>query len=113
MIAFKKLVFDDGIGLIEMLTVLLQALAVAALGLIAPGSITVVILLLMSDRGWRNGLSFALGYIVMYSLIGSGVLVLGVNKTVNSSDEQSMTTSILLLATICSPTRSTLTIMEL
>ena len=80
-----------------MLTVLLQSLAVAALGLVSPGSITLVILLLMSDRSWRNGLSFALGYIIMYSLIGASVLILGVNLAENNSTEQSNSISITLL----------------
>ena len=81
-----------------MLTVLLQALAVAALGFASPGSMTLVILLLMSDRGWRNGLSFVFGYLVMYSLIGAGVLVLGVNAAENNATEPGITRSVLLLS---------------
>lgn len=80
-----------------MTPVFLQALAVASIGLIAPGSITIVILLLMSDRGWHNGLAFALGYIVMYSLIGVGVLVLGVSAAASSPTEPSVTTAYILI----------------
>lgn len=79
-----------------MLPVLLQSLALASVGIISPGSITVVILLLMSDRGWHTGLSYVLGYLSMYSLIGVGVLTLGVRFAENSSNEQSLTTSIVL-----------------
>ncbi len=81
-----------------MLSVLFQSLAVAALGIISPGSITAVTLLLMSDRGWRNGVSFLMGYIVMYATIGTGVLVLGVNSIEGNDSPQSVTTSIVLMA---------------
>jgi threonine/homoserine/homoserine lactone efflux protein len=80
-----------------MITVFLQALAVASIGVFAPGSITLVILLLMSDRGWRNGLAFASGYIVMYSLIGVGVLVSGIGSAENAPSQQSPTTSYILI----------------
>lgn len=80
-----------------MINVLLQALAVASIGVIAPGSITAVILLLMSDRGWRNGLAFASGYVVMYSLIGAGVLMLGVGSAENTPSQQSPTASYILI----------------
>ena len=59
-----------------MLALFAQSLAIAATGIIAPGSITLVILLLMSDRGWQNGLSFMSGYIVSYAVIGVSVLTL-------------------------------------
>lgn len=80
-----------------MMTVLLQALAVASIGIVAPGSITLVILLLMSDRGWRNGLAFASGYVVMYSLIGASILVSGVGSAENTPSPQSPTTSYILI----------------
>ncbi|MEM7798886.1 MAG: GAP family protein [Chloroflexota bacterium] len=65
--------------------VLVNALIIAATGLIAPVSVTTVILLLMSDRGWKNGLWYMIGYIFSYSLIGIIVLVLevGANRPPN------------------------------
>ncbi len=81
-----------------MLTVLVQSMALASVGIFSPGSITIVILLLMSDRGWRNGLAYMLGYLSMYALIGVGVLLLGVrNSAENTATEQSLTTSIILI----------------
>lgn len=82
-----------------MLTVLLQSLALASVGIISPGSITIVILLLMSSRGWHNGLAYMFGYVSMYSLIGVLVLVLGVQRSAdNAPSEQTLTTSIFLIA---------------
>ncbi|MCA9996192.1 MAG: GAP family protein [Anaerolineales bacterium] len=89
-ITFKKRAY-------KMISVFLQSLALASVGLIAPGSITLVILLLMSDHGWRNGVAFASGYIVMYSLIGAVMLLLGGNWAANGPTEQSLTTSFILL----------------
>lgn len=84
-----------------MFIVLLQALALASVAWLSPGSITLVILLLMSDgdgrRGWINGGAFALGYLVMYSLIGVGVLVWGVNSAKNTPSEPGATTSYFLI----------------
>ncbi len=80
-----------------MVTTLIQSLALASVGIISPGSITIVILLLMSDRGWRNGLGYMAGYISMYTAIGVAVLVLGVNLAENASSEQSVTASVVLI----------------
>lgn len=66
-----------------MLPTFLQSLALASAGLIAPGSITLVILLLMSNKGWLNGLSFMIGYIASYSLIGVVVLALEIGFAPN------------------------------
>jgi threonine/homoserine/homoserine lactone efflux protein len=52
-------------------------LLLASSGLLSVGSITLVILLLLSDRGWRNGLGYALGYTSAYTLIGISAVVLG------------------------------------
>lgn len=60
-----------------MIPILLQSLLLAASGLLSVGSITLVILLLLSDRGWRSGLGYALGYFTAYSVIGVAVVVLG------------------------------------
>ncbi len=52
-----------------MLTVIIQSLILASSRLLSVGSITLVILLLISDRGWRNGLGYALGYTSAYTAI--------------------------------------------
>ena len=70
-----------------MLPVLFQSLLLASSGLLSIGSITLVILLLISDQGWRNGLGYALGYFSAYSIIGMGVVVLGYRAAENSSRE--------------------------
>lgn len=80
-----------------MITVLVQSLALASVGIISPGSITLVILLLMSDRGWHNGLAYMAGYIGMYTAIGVAVLIVGVNAVERGSSEPSQTTSIVLI----------------
>ena len=80
-----------------MATVLLQSLILASSGLLSVGSITLVILLLLSDRGWRNGLGYALGYISAYSVIGISVVLLGYRATENSPNEPSLFFPILLL----------------
>jgi len=67
------------------LPVLIQALLLATAGLLSVGSITLVILLLISDRGWHNGLAYALGYTGAYSLIGIAVVMLGYGASAKSS----------------------------
>lgn len=81
-----------------MYSVFLQALALASVGIISPGSITLMILLLMSDKGLRTALAFAGGYLLMYSAIGIAVLVFGVSIVeTNQATVQSPTTSIVLV----------------
>lgn len=60
-----------------MFSVLLEALLLALSGLISIGSITIVIILLLSERGWHNGLGYALGYTSAYALIGIMAITLG------------------------------------
>ncbi len=64
-----------------MLKVLLQSLILASTGLLSVGSITLVILLLISKRGWRNGLGYALGYTTAYTIIGNLVVIWGYRAT--------------------------------
>ena len=78
-----------------MLSVLVQSLVLASGGIVSVGSITLVILLLISDRGWRNGLGYMLGYTIAYSLIGLAVITLGFNATANNSGEPSIVGPIL------------------
>ncbi len=60
-----------------MFVVLLQALLLATAGFFAVGSLTIVLLLLLSSQGWRNGLAYALGYLTGYLLWGWAVVGLG------------------------------------
>lgn len=78
-----------------MFTALFQSLILASGGIVSVGSITIVILLLISDRGWRNGLAYMLGYVGTYMLIGIAVVLLGYNTTENNSSEPSSIWSIL------------------
>jgi len=56
--------------------VLAQSLLLASSGLLSVGSITLVILLLLTDRGWRNGLGYALGATSVFYVIGAGLMLL-------------------------------------
>ena len=80
-----------------MLLVVVQALVLASSGLLSVGSITLVILLLLSKRGWRNGLGYSLGYTSAYTLIGVSAVLLGYRTQVNSTDEPSLLVPILLM----------------
>ena len=60
-----------------MLPTLIQSLVLASAGLLSVGSITIIILLLMSDQGVRNGVGYALGYFGVYTLIGIAVILAG------------------------------------
>ncbi len=80
-----------------MLPVLIQALVLASAGLLSVGSITLVILLLLSDQGWRNGLGYALGYTSAYTLIGISVVVLGYRTAENNTGEPELFSPILLM----------------
>ena len=57
--------------------VVAQAVVLASSGLLSFGSITLIILLLISDNGRRKGLGYAIGYAGSYSLIGLGVTLFG------------------------------------
>ena len=80
-----------------MAAVLVQSLLLASSGLLSVGSITLVILLLISDRGWRNGLSYAMGYTSAYALIGISAVVLGYRASANRSGEPGLFLPILLI----------------
>jgi threonine/homoserine/homoserine lactone efflux protein len=81
----------------KLLPVLIQSLVLATSGLLSVGSITLVILLLISDRGWHNGLGYALGYTSAYTVIGVSVVVLGYRTTANNAGEPSLFLPILLI----------------
>jgi len=80
-----------------LLPVLIQSLLLASAGLLSVGSITLVILLLISDRGWHNGLGYALGYTSAYTLIGVSAVVFGYRSTWNKVGEPSLFLPILLM----------------
>ena len=80
-----------------MFPVLLQSLLLAFSGLLSFGSITLVILLLMSDQGWRNGLGYALGYTSSYTLIGISAVLFGYRTAENNSGEPGLFLPILLV----------------
>ena len=76
---------------------LIEALIIASAGLLSVGSITLVILLLISDRGWHNGLGYALGYISAYTIIGVSVVVFGYRVADNRAKESGLFFPILLI----------------
>lgn len=80
-----------------MLTVLIQSLILASGGILSVGSITIVILLLISDQGWRNGLAYMLGYVGFYTLIGVSVILVGYNVAENRSGETGIFLPILFI----------------
>ena len=80
-----------------MLPVLVQSLLLASSGLLSVGSITLVILLLLSDRGWHNGLGYALGYTSAYTIIGVSVIVFGYRAAESNTEEPSLVLPILLM----------------
>lgn len=77
--------------------VFIQSLVLASAGLLSLGSITLVILLLISDKGWRNGLGYAMGYTIAYTVIGIIVVLAGYSSTRDASGEQSIGVLILLV----------------
>lgn len=81
-----------------MLTVLFQSLILASGGLLSVGSITIVILLLISDQGWRNGLAYMLGYVTGYTVIGLSAVWIGYTVAENRSGETGSFSSILFIA---------------
>ena len=79
------------------MTVLIQSLLLASGGMLSIGSITIVILLLISDQGWRNGLAYTLGYVSGYTIIGVSVVWLGYSVAENRSGEPGYFSSILFI----------------
>ncbi len=80
-----------------MIPVLIQAIVLASAGLVSVGSITLVILLLLSDRGWHNGLGYALGYTSAYTAIGLSAVLLGYRATGNNAGKPGLFLPILLM----------------
>ena len=80
-----------------MIAVFIQSLILASGGIVSVGSITLVILLLISDKGWRNGLGYMLGYTISYSLIGIAVILVGYNATDNNAGEPGLFLPVLFI----------------
>jgi hypothetical protein len=80
-----------------LLTVLIQSLILASGGILSVGSITIVILLLISGQGWRNGVAYTLGYVGSYSLIGVSILLVGYTVAENNSGESGKFLPLLLI----------------
>ncbi len=55
----------------------IESLVLATGGIVSVGSITIVILLLISAGGWRKGVAYALGYTGGYTLIGLAAVFVG------------------------------------
>lgn len=81
-----------------MLPVLLQSLLLASAGLLSVGSITIVILLLISGRGWHNGLAYMAGYLGAYTLIGLAAVAAGLQAAGGASGAGRVVSSTLFLA---------------
>ena len=80
-----------------MLTVLLQSLALASGGIFSVGSILLTILLLISNRGWHNGLGYMLGYTIAYSVIGLTIVLLEFNASTDNENERGLFAPILFI----------------
>lgn len=80
-----------------MLSVLLQAIVLASGGIVSVGSITIVILFLLSERGRRVGVGYAAGYMLSYSLIGVVVVLLGYRANQQGGGEPGLFLPILFM----------------
>ena len=68
-----------------MWSVLLQAIVLASGGILSVGSITIMILFLLSERGKLVGLGYAAGYTLSYTLIGVSLVMMG-NRASSQGD---------------------------
>ncbi len=80
-----------------MLPILIQSLVLASAGLLSVGSITIIILLLMSEHGLHNGMAYMLGYVGGYILIGVSVILVGYRVAENRSGESGRIVPIMLI----------------
>jgi len=79
-----------------LITILIQSILLASSGILSVGSITLVILLLISERGWQNGLAYMLGYYISYSMIGVAVILAGYQFGGDSIQGQGIALSIIM-----------------
>ncbi len=80
-----------------MITILIQSILLASSGILSFGSITLVILLLISERGWKNGLAYMLGYYISYSMLGVAVIFAGYQVGGDSIQGQGIALSIIMM----------------
>ncbi len=80
-----------------MLQLFVQTLILASSGLLSAGSVTLVILLLISGRGWQKGLAYALGYTGSYCIIGVSAVLFGYRKFRPDGKSTYTAVSVLLL----------------
>ncbi|NOH13104.1 MAG: hypothetical protein HND51_15805 [Chloroflexi bacterium] len=81
-----------------MIPVLGQSILFASSGILSIGSIMLVILLLLSERGWQNGLAYMLGYLSSYSLMGVAIVVVGYQATGLSAGQPGIFVPVALVA---------------
>lgn len=80
-----------------MLATLLQTLTLASSGFLSFGSMTIVILLLLSKGGWRNGLAYWLGYTSAYATWGTAIVLLNTRLTATGAQQDSPWLNLLLI----------------
>ncbi len=79
-------------------SLILQSIGLAFTGLVSLGSITIVLLLILSKDGFYKGLGYTLGYFLGYVLIGNILIVLSLFLPVNFTNQVNSTIPIFLLA---------------
>jgi hypothetical protein len=81
-----------------MLSVLLEAIILSSGGIASIGSITIVILFLLSERGRWVGLGYAAGYSISYTVIGLAVILVGYRASLQGNDEAGSFMPVLFIA---------------
>jgi threonine/homoserine/homoserine lactone efflux protein len=74
-----------------------ESLAIASAGMLSVGSITIVILLLTSNSGLRNGLAYVVGYVGAYTVIGIALVVAGYDEVNGGSSGGGTVSSVLTM----------------
>jgi len=80
-----------------LITILIQSILLASSGILSVGSITLVILLLISARGWKNGLAYMLGYYISYSILGVSIILAGYEITENNTQGSGIAVSVIMI----------------
>lgn len=84
-----------------MSSVLLEAIILASSGILSIGSMTITILLLLTPKGLMKGISYALGYIMGYSIIGITTILFQYQLGSNFESEPSRIPYIILILLGC------------
>lgn len=82
----------------QMLPVLIEAIVLSSGGIASVGSITIVILFLLSERGRQVGVGYAAGYTISYTGIGLAVILLGYRASLQGNNEPVRFMPILFIA---------------